>query len=90
MYGSGRPQRGVPEGEAHESLDIGRDDVVDHERILGERYHANQGRHSLATSRGLEACLWLVQRVNTWVSYQPRLRHLARCGRSVPSVVSSP
>jgi len=50
MYGSGRPQRGVREGEAHESLDIGRDDVVDHERILGERYHANQGRHSLATS----------------------------------------
>ena len=33
MYGSGRPQRGVPEGEAHESLDVGRDDVVDHERI---------------------------------------------------------
>ena len=88
--GSGRPQRGVPEGEAHESLDVGRDDVVDHERILGGALPREPGPPLVGHERGLEACLWLVQRVNTWVSYQPRLRHLARCGRSVPSVVSSP
>jgi hypothetical protein len=88
--GSGRPQRRVPEGEAHESLDVCRDDAVDHERIPGRALHANQGTPLVGHERGLEACLWLVQRVNTWVSYQPRLRHSARCGRSVPSVVSSP